>query len=867
VIARDIRILLAEDSEIDAELEMRALADAGFRVVQKIVVAPEAFAAALRDFRPDVILADFSMPGFSGPHALETARRLGPDVPFIFVSGTIGEENAVASLRSGATDYVLKSNLARLPSAVERAITEAAEKAERKRLAEALRESQGGLLRAQLMAKLAHVVTGAHGSFESWSETLPALIGVQPAMVPKSTREWLDLVHPDDRETFRLAALESRASRRRTEIAYRLLRSDESCIYLQQTMEPLLENAQSSVRWFNTLQNVTEQKLAQRKIARLNRVHAVLSGINSAIVRLRDRQELFQECCRIAVEEGRFVMAWVGIVDAEASLVRPVARAGDVRGFFDSAPLAVLESKPGGHGLAGRAIRTGAPVISNDVRRDPQRLMRAELDERGIQSLAVFPLIVGGAALGVLALYAAEAGLFDEQEMRLLLELAGDISFALEHIEKTEKLAYAVNYDALTGLANRSLFHERLTQAVQAARRANRGLALVLLDLERFKAITDTFGMPAGDQALRSIADRLRVATGEEARAARLGGDLFAVMIHGVEGPQEVARRVEATAGRIFGQPVTHAGGEIRLAARAGIAIYPDDGTDADALFRNAEAALKRAKETRERYVFYAPHINARVAEQVELENRLRSAVADGALFLHFQPKFELPSRRIVGVEALMRWRGEDGQLVPPAIFIPVLEQTGLILEAGRQAIERANAAYRRWQWAGKSPPRIAVNVSAFQLRRGSFVSEVLAALSSPGTDGGGVDLEITESLLMQDVDESIRKLRELRARGICIALDDFGTGYSSLAYLSRLPLDSVKIDRAFIHGLAASPEDASVVATIISLAHTLGLKVVAEGVETEAQAALLHALNCDQVQGFLLGRPVPADELEALLA
>jgi EAL domain-containing protein (putative c-di-GMP-specific phosphodiesterase class I) len=267
-----------------------------------------------------------------------------------------------------------------------------------------------------------------------------------------------------------------------------------------------------------------------------------------------------------------------------------------------------------------------------------------------------------------------------------------------------------------------------------------------------------------------------------------------------------------------------------------------------------------------ERYVFYAPHINARVAEQVKLENLLRKAVDDGALFLHFQPKFDLPTLRLTGVEALMRWYGPDGKLVSPDSFIPVLEQTGLILEAGRQAITAASAHYRKWQESGLPAPRIAVNVSALQLRRDAFVAEVLSALDEPGSEGGGLDLEITESLLMQDVNESIRKLRELRDHGIRIALDDFGTGYSSLAYLSKLPLDSVKIDRAFIQGVTECAEDASVVASIISLAHTLGLKVVAEGVESESQAALLRELRCDQVQGFLFGRPMPAEDLEKWL-
>jgi EAL domain-containing protein (putative c-di-GMP-specific phosphodiesterase class I) len=252
------------------------------------------------------------------------------------------------------------------------------------------------------------------------------------------------------------------------------------------------------------------------------------------------------------------------------------------------------------------------------------------------------------------------------------------------------------------------------------------------------------------------------------------------------------------------------------------------------------------------------------------MEHRLRSAVERNELFLHYQPKVELASRRIVGLEALMRWVGADGVPVPPVKFVPVLEQTGLILEAGRQAFATAAAAYRKWQAQGLRPPRIAVNVSALQLRRASFAVDVRSALSDGGAgtgdDGGGVDIEITESLLMSEVDESIRKLRELRAMGVHISLDDFGTGYSSLAYLSKLPVDSLKIDRGFIRGMTEKAEDTSIISTIISLAQSLRLDVVAEGVETEQQAQLLRLLRCDQAQGYLFSPPVPAERVELLL-
>src|SRR5438034_5917374 len=438
-----LRVLLAEDVAADAELEIREIKRAG-----------------LREFAPDVILSDFSMPQFDGMEALRLAKELAPDIPFIFVSGTLGEEYAIRALKNGATDYVVKSNLVRLSAAVERALAEAKVLRGRRQTEaaleiarERLQEREAGLRRAQLMAKLAHVITGPDGSFESWSDTLPSLIGMQPASMPRSTREWLDIVHPEDREALRAKSIEAGATGRRVDIEYRLRREGAEWIHVRQVVEALGRQPEpaSADRWFCTLQDITDQKRAEERIKRLNRVYAMLSGINTLIVRVRQREELYREACRMAVEAGQFRMAWIGVVDQQSGLVKPVASAGEVGDFFASAPLAVIENKPGGHGLAGRAIRGKKPVISNDIRNDPQRLMRKELDERGINSLAVIPLVVDGEAIGVLALYAAEAGAFDNEEMRLLLELAGDISFALWHIEKAEKLEYLAYYDPLTG--------------------------------------------------------------------------------------------------------------------------------------------------------------------------------------------------------------------------------------------------------------------------------------------------------------------------------------------------------------------------------------------------------------------------------
>src|SRR2546427_3632071 len=591
------------------------------------------------------------------------------------------------------------------------------------------------------------------------------------------------------------------------------------------------------------------------------------SRINWALVRLRERDELFAAISRIAVEVGGLRGARIGMLDPGTKDVIWKAWFGSwSEGGGPDALQASAREDESGSGLAGKALCELAPAISNDIASDPGVRQREKFVSFGVKAMAAFPLVVDGAAAGVLGLLASEVGYFDQDEVNLLAELAANVSFALELMHKQDRITYLALYDPLTGLPNRTLFHERLTQSLQSAGRNNASLALVLIDLERFKAINDTLGQQAGDGVLQAVAQRLGSAAGDINRLARLGSNLFAVMLRQIGGAAEVARWLEQVSVQVFGTPFTVDAREARLAAKAGIAIFPEDGADADALLRNAEASLKRAKQTAEAYLFYAPHINARVSEEVELEHRLRKAVERGELFLHFQPKLDLVTRRIVGLEALMRWKGPDGALVPPVTFIPVLEQTGLILEAGRQAIAAATGTYRSWQAQGLEPPRIAVNVSQLQLRRKSFVEDVRAALRADGADGGGVDLEITESLLMHDVDESIRKLAALRDSGLRISLDDFGTGFSSLAYLSRLPLDTLKIDRGFVQGVTENPHDTSIVGTIISLAQALRLKVVAEGVETEQQAQLLRLLRCDQAQGFLFSRPVPAEDIEALL-
>jgi diguanylate cyclase (GGDEF)-like protein/PAS domain S-box-containing protein len=444
--------------------------------------------------------------------------------------------------------------------------------------------------------------------------------------------------------------------------------------------------------------------------------------------------------------------------------------------------------------------------------------------------------------------------------------MIGAMADITERKDAEERLAYVAQFDALTDLPNRHLFQDRLVQAMAQAKRGGRPMAVLFIDLDRFKLVNDSLGHAAGDKLLKEAAARLAQCVRSGDTVGRLGGDEFSAILSGLGKPSDasiVAQKIIDALARPF-----HLDGhETYVSASVGITLFPADSEEAGALIMNADAAMYRAKEQgRNNYQYFTQEMNERALARVQTEAALRRALERSEFVLHYQPKLDLASGAICGIEALLRWAHPEEGLVSPAEFIPVLEETGLIIPVGEWVAREACRQMRVWQQAGAKVPPVAINLSARQFQQKNLDADLRQVLTETGVDPALLQFEITESLLMKDPEAAAGTLRGLKKLGATIAVDDFGTGYSSLAYLKRFPLDELKIDRAFINDIVTDPDDAAITLAIISLAHSLNLKVVAEGVETEAQLNLLALHSCDEMQGYYFSRPVAAAELEVML-
>lgn len=435
-----------------------------------------------------------------------------------------------------------------------------------------------------------------------------------------------------------------------------------------------------------------------------------------------------------------------------------------------------------------------------------------------------------------------------------------------EQKQAEERIRHMAHHDTLTGLPNRALLHDRIGQNIARTRRNGRVMTLLFIDLDRFKNVNDSLGHAVGDQLLKAVAGRLQECTRGTDTVARIGGDEFVIVLVDLRHPEESGQIAHKVLDALS-EPFAIGGHELHVTPSIGICAYPGDGPDAETLMRNADTAMYHAKEMgRNNYQFFTPEMNAAAQQRLVLENDIRRALERHEFTLYYQPQIDLARGTIVGMEALVRWRHPKRGLIPPSEFIALAEETGLILPLGEWVLREACTQIRRWRDSGHPDLQVAVNLSARQFRREGIVDMLAQVLQNAGIPAQCLELEITEGVIMQHTEEVMRAFERLHGMGVQIAIDDFGTGYSSLGYLKRFPIDSLKIDQSFVRDITTDPDDAAIVTAIIAMAHSLGLEVVAEGVETEQQLAFLSRLRCDKAQGYHFGRPAPAAEFEQLL-
>ena len=738
-----IRVLIVEDLEYEAEFASRQLHAADIPHVMQRVETEEAMRAALHGFKPTIILSDFSLPRFDGLSALKVAQECAPDVPFIFVSGTIGEERAIEALHRGAVDYVLKTNLARLGPAVKRALREA---------------------------------------------------------VARGVRQQQEL-----------------------------------------------------------------------KIARLTGVLRMLSGINGAVVRIRDRTELLREACRLAVTVGNYATAIVAMRRAKSRSLEAIAWSG--AGEDEAARLCALLAQRVGRTQSGsRASDTitrflyrtsGASGTLEDASASSDAEEQRAETGRPLISL---PLIVDKTTIGIFVICARDRSGIDDEELRMLREVAANLAFALQYLQKDTRVRLLSYFDVLTGLAKRALLCERLGRLLQGSDKLGSRCAVAIVDIENLSGVNDSFGRHAGDLLLQLVADRLKRRFQDTELLAHLAGGTFAIVQPVTEARESCLERLNGQLDDLFGQPFRLEGKEVPVAARTGVAMYPDDGREPDALVQKAEATLRTAKLARVRHRHYSAKAHSASLARVALERRLRVALERQQFELHYQPKVAVKTRRIAGVEALIRWNDPEVGLVSPGEFLPILETSGLIDDVGKWVIERAAADCRHWRDLGLPSVRVAVNISPVQLRAPDFVSHFLKSVQGWAGVNCGLDVEITEGALVDEFSGEVGKLKMLRTAGVSVAIDDFGTGYSSLSRLSYLPIDTLKIDRSFIGQMTVDPRARKLVSSMISIARAFKMLVVAEGVESQEQLDALWQLGCDHSQGYLHCKPVSRHEFAELL-
>ena len=708
-----------------------------------------------------------------------------------------------------------------------------------------------------------------------WSKQLLRIFGFPPDAADFGYATVLERVHPDDRQRVDGAVKQTLQTGAPYDMVFRIVRPDGSVRTIHAAGVAVPGANGRAERMAGTCQDITEAYEAEQRLKRLNRTYRTISRCNHHLIRARDEKSLAQGLCDTMVEEGGYRMAWVGYaLNDEAKTILPFAYAGFEHGYLDGLKLTWADTEFG-NGPGARCIRDGTPKVTHDIPNDPNFVFwREEAAKRGYASSIALPLKNDDLTFGFLGMYAVAPDAFDEEEVGLLTEVADDLAYGIttlrgraERDALSQELAYLATHDRLTGLPNRPLLLDRLQQAVLYGQRYGRVVAVACLDLDNFKQVNDSLGTPLGDEFLKITARRLQGLMRDNDTVARLASGEFILVFTDQDSAAQTTDKLAEVLAAVR-EPVKLGGREIAVTGSIGCSFCPDDGVEPELLLRRAKITLHRAKDMgRDSIKLFAAGLDAAASERMELETELRQAAARGQLLLHYQPQLDLHTGQLVGLEALMRWRHPERGAISPAKFIPIAEDSGLIAPLGDWALQTACRQARSWQEMGIEGAVVAVNLSARQFRDKRIVERIRDILQETGVAADRLELEITEGSIMHDIEHAITIMSDFKLLGVTLSIDDFGTGYSNLNYLRRFPVDTLKIDQSFVRDVETTASAAAVVRSVIVLGHSLHLKVIAEGVETVGQAVFLRQNGCDEIQGYLIARPQPAEDVQALIS
>jgi len=816
-------VLLIEDDPADARLIQDALADLPDSTfhVEWVCCLADAI-ERLQSAPVDVILLDLTLPDSQGILAFDQVFAARPEALILVLSTESDEELAREAVARGAQDYLAKVHINAhwLPRALNYVI-------ERKAIRESLRLSESRFRAMSDAAPLGIFVSDADGACEYTNAAYHKISGL--SFDESLGMNWSMAIHPEDRERvlaeWRIAARSQEAF----QTEFRFLQGDDRVVWTR-INSATIRDGKTSLGLIQTVEDISERKTAELELlaaedalfAEKERAQVTLDSIGDAVL-TTDLQGKVSYLNRQAEK----MTGW----SREEAVGHPLTEVfsivdGTTRQVVaNPAKVAITQNQT--VGLANNCIlirRDGLELAINDS--------AAPIHDRD------------GQVIGAVLVFE------DVSESRAM----------------TLKMSHLARHDFLTGLPNRMLLTERLSQAIGLAQRHHRQVALLFIDLDCFKNINDSLGHTIGDQLLQSVGERLLATVRATDTVCRQGGDEFVILLPEIEQPQDAAHIAQKLLDA-FAVPHLIGGQELHITLSIGISVYPDDGVDLDAVLQNADTAMYHAKTNgRNNFQFFRADMNTRAVRRLLIENNMRRALKQGEFVLNYQPQINLASGAITGAEALIRWRDPDLGAIPPGQFVPVAEECGLIVTIGHWVLREACQQVKVWLDSGLRVPSIAINISAVEFRHKNFLEGLAKILDETGLTPDYLELELTESLLMHDVESSATVLESLKDMGIKLAIDDFGTGYSSLSYLKRFPITTLKIDQSFVRDITTDINDATIVSAVVGMGRNLNHRVIAEGVETREQFEFLSTRQCPEAQGFLFSHPLPAEDFARLL-